>query len=103
LLIAGIVIINSISDFDKNLKLKYSFIASFTTTAYAFNGGAYITLPVLERELKLKYALNVMGCRVVPYWLGTFIFDYLMFLITILVFFLVVIIGNIKFITDFAG
>jgi len=50
-------------------------------------------LTVLERELKLKYALNVMGCRVVPYWLGTFLFDYLMFCFTIIVFFLVALIG----------
>jgi ATP-binding cassette subfamily A (ABC1) protein 3 len=32
-------------------------------------------LPVQEREEKLKYALNVMGCRIVPYWLATMAFD----------------------------
>ena len=53
--------------------------------------------------MKLKYALNVMGCRVIPYWLGTFIFDYIMFLFTIIVFFLIVVIGKITFITDFVG
>mmetsp|Transcript_145344 Transcript_145344/g.205741 ORF Transcript_145344/g.205741 Transcript_145344/m.205741 type:complete len:85 (-) Transcript_145344:134-388(-) len=46
----------------------------FSTTSYSGN-------VVYEREKKLKYALNVMGCRVVPYWVGTFMFDYLMYLV----------------------
>lgn len=42
---------------------------------------------VLEREQKLKYALNVMGCRKGPYWLATMAFDYLVsaVLITIMI------------------
>jgi ATP-binding cassette subfamily A (ABC1) protein 3 len=34
--------------------------------------------PVYERENKLKYALNVMGCRIFPYWLSTMIFDFIL-------------------------
>lgn len=52
----------------------------------------YIILIVEERQQKLKlisilnyessrYALNVMGCRSLPYWIGTFIFDYLFYVV----------------------
>lgn len=41
-------------------------------------------VPVEERELKLKYALNVMGCRVLPYWLATLAFDFLVFTFIVL-------------------
>ena len=42
---------------------------------------------VTEREKKLKYSLNVMGLRVIPYWLGNFIFDF-MILTIMLIFFI---------------
>ena len=41
--------------------------------------------PVLERQEKLKYSLNVMGCRIAPYWLGAMAFDWLVSCIPILV------------------
>jgi len=50
--------------------------------AFALNSSVYCGFPVREREIKLKYALKVMGCRTVPYWLGTYIFD--MIIITML-------------------
>ena len=40
----------------------------------------------MERELKLKYALNVMGCRSVTYWLGTYLFDILFATIGLILF-----------------
>ncbi|EGR32580.1 hypothetical protein IMG5_076830, partial [Ichthyophthirius multifiliis] len=43
--------------------------------AFAFNTSSYSGLPVMERELKLKYVLSVMGCRSYTYWLRTLIFD----------------------------
>jgi ATP-binding cassette subfamily A (ABC1) protein 3 len=42
--------------------------------------------PVQEREEKLKYALNVMGCRIVPYWLATMAFDCLVSFFQIVIF-----------------
>ncbi len=63
------------------------FLSNFLAIGFSFNCGAYVTLPVLEREYNLKYALNVMGCRVMPYWVGTFAFDYLLFVIIQLIFF----------------
>lgn len=31
--------------------------------------------PVIDNEARLRYALTVMGCRNITYWLGAFIFD----------------------------
>ena len=36
--------------------------------------------------MNLKYSLGVMGCRPYIYWLGTFCFDYILFLIIFLYF-----------------
>lgn len=47
--------------------------------SYSFSLSTYCGNVVYEREKKLKYALNVMGCRKLPYWLGTFAFDYTIF------------------------
>ena len=33
--------------------------------------------PVIDNETNLRYALTVMGCRNISYWLGAFIFDYM--------------------------
>jgi len=52
------------------------------------NSSIYINTPVLEREYQLKYALNVMGCRPLPYWLGTLAFDYIVYFCTFMLFFL---------------
>jgi len=54
--------------------------------AFCFNSSIFITLPVLEREYNLKYALNVMGCRELPYWIGTFAFDYSLYSIFVIIF-----------------
>jgi len=40
------------------------------------NTGFYCFYPVYEREERLKYAMDVMGLRSLPYWLGTLAFDF---------------------------
>lgn len=35
--------------------------------------------PVQERQLKQKYSMNVMGCRILPYWLGNYAFDLILY------------------------
>jgi len=49
----------------------------FVNFAYSLNATIYCVFPVYEREYKISYSLKVMGCRDVPYWLGTFLFDFL--------------------------
>lgn len=44
-----------------------------------------------------------MGCRVLPYWLGTFAFDYLLYLIFVLIFLILSIATSLDFITDYLG
>jgi hypothetical protein len=55
------------------LSVSEGVILSFTFIAGQSGGNL-----VMERELKLKYALNVMGCRYLPYWLGTLAFDFIL-------------------------
>lgn len=33
---------------------------------------------IIEREKSLLYALRVMGCKSMPYWIGTFIVDFVL-------------------------
>lgn len=53
----------------------FLFLVNF---AYALNTTIYAAFTVYEREHKIKYILNVMGMRTLPYWFGTFIFDFLL-------------------------
>lgn len=78
-------------------------ISLFLILAFCFNSSVYVTLPVLEREFNLKYALNVMGCHSLPYWLGTLAFDYLIYLIFATTFVIFSYIMQLKFITEYIG
>ena len=98
ILVVGCLIITRISELRGYYAFQIIFLSNFTAVGYSFNCGAYVTLPVLEREHNLKYALNVMGCRVLPYWLGTFAFDFSLYCFTIIVFYLIVAIGSIQFV-----
>jgi len=53
--------------------------------AYTLNVSVFISTAVMEREQRLKYALNVMGCKILPYWLATLAFDYLLYIFTVLI------------------
>lgn len=53
---------------------------------YIFSTSTFCGNIVQERELKLKYALNVMGCRTSTYWIGTFFFDLIMFYIVVIIY-----------------
>jgi hypothetical protein len=83
--------------------LKIIFMTFFVVMAFSFNSSVFISLPVLERETHLKYALTVMGCRVLPYWMGTFVFDYILYYIFVLIFIIFSYTLNLTFITDYMG
>jgi hypothetical protein len=78
-------------------------VCVFVILAFSFNSSMFISLPVLERETNLKYALNVMGCRVLPYWIGTFVFDYLLFYVFVLIFIMFSYIMKLDFLTEYMG
>ncbi|CAD8087917.1 unnamed protein product [Paramecium sonneborni] len=78
----------------KNLKeavdfFKISLLASCSVLAFCFNATVYITQPVLEKETYLKQALVGMGCRSFPYWFGTLIFDYLIYICFVAFFYII--------------
>ncbi|EGR27806.1 hypothetical protein IMG5_188760 [Ichthyophthirius multifiliis] len=82
---------------------QIGFTSFFLVLSYSFNSSIFITLPVLEREFNLKYALNVMGCRVLPYWFGTLLFDVFIFLLTLFIFFIACLIQNCNYILNHFG
>lgn len=71
--------------------------------AYTLNVSVFISTAVMERENRLKYALNVMGCKIVPYWLATLAFDYLLYMFTVLVLVVVMESEQLTFATDHIG
>lgn len=51
-------------------------------------------MPIEERQRKMKHIMSMTGMRTIPYWLGLFIADYILFLIpTALFAFFVIIIS----------
>lgn len=45
--------------------------------SFGLNTATYCSLPVYEREEKLKYLMDVMGLRNIPYWLGNIGVDFI--------------------------
>ncbi|KAL4509467.1 hypothetical protein ABPG73_022683 [Tetrahymena malaccensis] len=75
----------------------------FGMIAYNFVTTSFCGIPVMEREYKLRYSLNVMGCRSLPYWLGTFIFDFIFISINLYIFFIICFIIGFNAVTDHFG
>ncbi|KRX06128.1 P-loop containing nucleoside triphosphate hydrolase [Pseudocohnilembus persalinus] len=66
--------------------LKIFFVTIFVVYvmlcyAYSFSSSIYINTPVMEKEHQIKYVLNVMGIKSFSYWMGTFLFDYLSYIL----------------------
>lgn len=47
---------------------------------YATTSGVYLLMPIEERQRKMRHILSMTGMRTLPYWLGLFIADYILFL-----------------------
>ena len=61
-------------------------VVTFILLALPFVPAAFITFVVREREVKSKHQQMVSGVGVVAYWLSTFLWDNISFLITIFLF-----------------
>jgi ATP-binding cassette, subfamily A (ABC1), member 3 len=44
-----------------------------------------------------------MGCRTLPYWIGTFVFDYILFIVVSIFFFVFAAIFQINVVTSYMG
>lgn len=58
---------------------KFYILVYLMTIAYSFNTSSFCGSIVAEREIKFKYMSLVMGMRKIPYWLGTMLFDMIIF------------------------
>ncbi|KAL4495193.1 hypothetical protein ABPG72_007300 [Tetrahymena utriculariae] len=81
--------------------LKMYFLNIFIVQAYSINTSIYVNTPVLERETQIKYALNIMGCRPLPYWLGTLAFDYTVYFITFLIYYISIYSARVEFLIPY--
>ncbi|CAD8188760.1 unnamed protein product [Paramecium octaurelia] len=82
-------------DATTNKKLVYGEIALIDTYVYILIGVSMASsqigsAPVEEREKKQKYALNVMGCRTLPYWLGYYLYDITICILVLIIFIIAV-------------
>lgn len=75
----------------------------FVNFAYSLNATVYCVFPVYERETHIAYAMRVMGCRDLPYWLGTFLFDFIAVQIVNITLVALVFIFKIRYLEDDAG
>ncbi|KAL4439562.1 hypothetical protein ABPG74_003964 [Tetrahymena malaccensis] len=69
---------------------QLSLNAAFQLLSYCLTMTGIAASPVIDNESKLRYALTVMGCRNITYWLGAFIFDSLIMLFMFAVFYFMV-------------
>ncbi|KRX07798.1 P-loop containing nucleoside triphosphate hydrolase [Pseudocohnilembus persalinus] len=74
-------------------------LSIFLIIGYCFSTGSYCSFIVTEKANKLKYALNVMGCRSSTYWLGTYSFDITVFLILQIIYIIFCFIFDFQFVT----
>ena len=82
---------------------KLYMVSIFIVQAYCFCSSIFVGFTVYENEKKLKYALNVMGCKSIPYWFGSFLFDILFFWIAFTFFFIIAAISKSNYIFESAG
>jgi len=53
----------------------------FLNVAYTTASGAFLMLPIEEREMKMKHIMTMSGMRIFSYWSGLFLADFCLFLI----------------------
>ncbi|KAL4503253.1 hypothetical protein ABPG72_000859 [Tetrahymena utriculariae] len=97
---------NDNTDLDKQISLEFFQViifGIFGMLAYVFVTTSFCGVPVMEREFKLKYSLNVMGCRSLPYWFGTFAFDFIFISINLYIFFIFCFIVQFDPVTNYFG
>ncbi|CAD8180047.1 unnamed protein product [Paramecium pentaurelia] len=86
---------------EAQLFLKISILACVGVVGFTFNSTLYVTLPVLEKECQLKEVMICSGCRIFGYWLGTFLFDFIVYSIIIVFFLIMGAILSLEAITSF--
>ncbi|EAR95943.2 transporter family ABC domain protein (macronuclear) [Tetrahymena thermophila SB210] len=75
--------------FAHQAKDSFEVFQIFVTIAICFICNSTGTTFIIEREKNLLYTLRVMGCKLIPYWFGTFIIDFILamfyFLVVIII------------------
>lgn len=67
---------------DISIDEKTQYTSKLVLSAYILLSTLFLGHHVVERELYVKYVMIVMGCKISAYWVGNFLFDLLIFLIS---------------------
>ncbi|KAL4459528.1 hypothetical protein ABPG74_018141 [Tetrahymena malaccensis] len=73
----------------------------FVTIAICFICNSTGSTFIVEREKNLLYTLRVMGCKLIPYWFGTFIVDFVLSMLYFLVIIIIAYYCNLRSVADF--
>lgn len=79
------------------IALMFPFILN---QGYATTSGIYMLLPIEERQKKTRHILRLSGGQIIPYWLGLFLADYILFLIPTTLFGLIVGMSGLQVFSD---
>jgi len=101
--IVGVVLVRYFQDNNVDQLVQVIIFSNLSAFAYCLNTTVFVATNVMEREFKLKYALNVMGCKIIPYWLSNILFDYFFYVFTIVLLILFVQIEKVTIIQDYLG
>jgi hypothetical protein len=72
-------------------------------SGYATTSGIYMLMPIEERQRKTRHILKLSGMKVIPYWLGLFTADYLLFLVPTTLFGILVSISGLGIFSNHLG
>lgn len=67
---------------------------------YATTSGIYMLMPIEERMKQTRHILKISGIKTVPYWLGLFTADYLLYLIPTFLFVMLVAFSGLRIFGD---
>jgi hypothetical protein len=59
---------------------------------YCTAAGVFVLAPAGDREFKLRYLMHFVGMKSLPYFIGNYITDFLLFMIPTLAFIILVLI-----------
>lgn len=80
IIILGVLILSkSIPDM-----VKGALIPLFLYISYGLSTSIWCGNIVAEKEIKILYALKVMGTRPIVYWLSNLVFNFLIYLVTLI-------------------
>lgn len=75
-----VMLVHAASSMEEKLKLAAEYLyATWIIISFSLCSGMFIEHPVLERFSKMRYYLNVIGLYQSAYWIGSLLFDFVIY------------------------